>query len=147
MDRSIVTVPNSQMASITLENLSSRDAFLFHHVIGLQKTTAPELASILGDISNLVAKNTMIVAGSTRVRFIRFGQFSLDVDIFAYVTAVDWADFLRVQEVLLLGIMDVVETKGVGIAFPSQTVYLARDTSDHGAVEPLRQSASSGKAP
>jgi MscS family membrane protein len=61
---------------------------------------------------------------------VRFGASSLDVDIFAYVFAHDWNNFLEIQEELLFGIMDTVEKAGAGIAFPTQTLFLAADTSD-----------------
>jgi MscS family membrane protein len=64
------------------------------------------------------------------VRFIRLGTFALDIDIFAYASAHDWSNFLEIQEELLFGIMDIVEKAGARIAFPSQTTYLATDTSD-----------------
>ncbi len=37
-------------------------------------------------------------------------------------------EFLEVQEDLLLRMMDVVEASGSGFAFPSKTVYFARDS-------------------
>ena len=36
-------------------------------------------------------------------------------------------EFLAIQEDLLLRIMDIIAKAGTGIAFPSQTTYLARD--------------------
>jgi len=58
------------------------------------------------------------------------GAFSLDVDIFAYVYTQDWNDFLAIQEELLLSVIDVVHQAGAAIALPSQTMYLASDSSD-----------------
>ncbi len=54
---------------------------------------------------------------------------SLDVDIFAYVFTHDGNNFLEIQEELLVGIMNIVQKAGTGIAFPSQTVYLVADAS------------------
>ena len=39
---------------------------------------------------------------SVRVRFLRFGPSSLDVEVFAYVLAQDWSQFLEIQEELQL---------------------------------------------
>jgi small-conductance mechanosensitive channel len=61
---------------------------------------------------------------------VRFGASSLDVDIFAYVFARDWSNFLEIQEDLLFGIMDVVHKAGTEIAFPSQSLYLTSSNSD-----------------
>ena len=60
-----------------------------------------------------------------RVRFHRLGESSLDVDVFAYVFARDWNQFLEIQEGLLFRVTEVVEAAGTRIAFRSQTMYLA----------------------
>jgi MscS family membrane protein len=67
---------------------------------------------------------------SVRIRFVRLGTFSLDVDIFAYVFGAHWNHFLEVQEELLFGVIEVVQRSGAEFAFPSQTMYLAADTYD-----------------
>jgi MscS family membrane protein len=64
------------------------------------------------------------------VRFLQFGPSSLDVEIFAYVLAHDWSQFLKIQEFLLLRIMDYVESSGVQFAFPLQTHVVATPTSN-----------------
>jgi MscS family membrane protein len=61
---------------------------------------------------------------------VRFGASSLDVDIFAYVFAREWDNFLEIQEELLFGIMDIVQKAGAAIAFPPQSLYLAVDNPD-----------------
>ena len=59
-----------------------------------------------------------------RVRFLRFGPSSLDIEIFAYVLTGDWNRFLEMQEQLLLSVMEVVEGAGTAIAFPTQTLHI-----------------------
>lgn len=62
-----------------------------------------------------------------RVRFTELGAHSLNLEVFAYVHAIDFNEYLEIQEDLLLRMMDVVEASGSGFAFPSQTLYLAMD--------------------
>jgi MscS family membrane protein len=131
LDRAVVSFPNGQIANMRLETLSARDMFLFHPVVGLRyRTTPAQLRSVMADVRSLLSGHATIDTSSVRVRFVRFGASSLDVDIFAYVLARDWNTFLEIQEDLLLGVMDIVHKVGAGIAFPSQTLYLAADTSD-----------------
>ncbi len=47
-----------------------------------------------------------------RVRASGFGEYSIDVEIFAYVGTADWNDFLAVQEDIVLRIMDIVKKAG-----------------------------------
>jgi MscS family membrane protein len=129
-DRTILSVPNGQIANMKLETLSARDRFWFHPMVNLHYETTPaQLNSVMAAIRNLLGEHARVDSASVRVRFVRFGVSSLDVDVFAYVSTHEWNNFLEIQEELLLGIMNIVQKAGTGIALPSQTLYIAGDTS------------------
>jgi MscS family membrane protein len=139
LDRTVVSVPNGQMAAETLENFGVRDKIIFRPTLGLRyETTADQLRFVLAEIRTLLYAHPMVESESARIRFVRFGASSLDLEVFAYVLINDFAKFLEIQEDLLLRIMDIVEAAGTGIAFPSQTAYLTRD---RGRDETKRQAA------
>jgi MscS family membrane protein len=124
LDRTVVTVPNSQIANMSLETLSARDTFWFHPIVGLRyETTSEQLKAILSDLRALLADRTDIDQETLRVRFVRMNVYSLDVEIFAYLRARDWDHFLELQEPLLFAVMEIVRNAGTDIAFPSQTLY------------------------
>lgn len=126
LDRTVVNVPNGQIANASLENLSLRDQFWLHHTLRLTyETTVTQLRSILAGLTNLLLRSSSVEESSARVRFLGFGESSLDAEIFAYVYARDWPDFLRLQEELLLQVMDLVQAAGARIAIPSRIAYLA----------------------
>ncbi len=126
LDRTMVVVPNGQIANATIETLSARDKFWFHPVIRLRFETSPaQIISIATGIRELLFECSSIETDSVRVRFFRLGAYSFDLDIFSYVFARDWAHFLEVQEALLLKVMDVVKQAGADIAFPSQTMFFS----------------------
>jgi MscS family membrane protein len=132
LDRTVVSLPNGQIANMRLETLSTRDKFWFHPVLGLRyETTGPQLHSVLTGVRELLQRHPNVHPDSIRVRLIRFGAFSLDIDIFAYASAHDWNNFLEFQEELLFSIIDIIHEAGANFAFPSQTLYLASDKSDH----------------
>ncbi len=119
VDRTVVSVPNGQLASMILENFSERDRIQFHHTVGLaHQTTADQLRSVLNQTRRLLAAHPKVDASSARTRFIRFGGASLDVEVFAYVLERDYAAFLAIQEELLLGIIDIVDASGASLAIP-----------------------------
>ncbi len=131
LDRTVVCLPNGQIATMSLETLSARDKFWFHPMIGLRYETTPvQIRSIITDVRKLLTQHASLDSFSVRVSFIRLGAFSLDLDIFAYVYARDWNHFLEIQEEMLLSVMDIVQKAGAEIAFPSQTMYIAADPSD-----------------
>ncbi|HXW91497.1 MAG TPA: mechanosensitive ion channel family protein [Terriglobales bacterium] len=125
-DRTLVSVPNGQIASMSLETLSVRDKFWFHPTIGLRYgTTATQIHSVVDNVRNLLTEHSSVERAGVRVRFLGFRSSSLDVDVFAYVYANDWSHFLEIQEGLLFSIMEIVQEAGTQIALPSQIMYLA----------------------
>lgn len=128
LNRTIVSIPNGQLSSIGVENFTLRDRFLFRHTLNLRyETTADQLRYLLVQLRELLYRHPRVDSASAYVRFIGFGQSSLDVEIFAYIVETAWGSYLAVLEDLLLRIMDIVESAGSGFAFPSQTLYMAKE--------------------
>ncbi len=128
LDRTVVTVPNSEFSALQLENFSRRDRIWFHTTIGLRYETTPDqLRYVLVELKRLLVSHPRVHPEPARPRFVGFGAYSLDVEIFAYIQTSDFDDFLAVREDLLLRIMDLVAASGSGFAFPSQTIYAGAD--------------------
>ncbi len=128
INRTVVSIPNGQLAAVSIENFTLRDRFLFRHTLNLRyDTTADQLRCVLTSIRELLYRHPRVDSSSARSRFVAFGQSSLDLEIFAFVLETEVAAFLAIQEDLLLRIMDLVEASGSGFAFPSQTLYMAKD--------------------
>jgi MscS family membrane protein len=128
LDRTVVTIPNAEFATLQLENFALRDRIWLHAKLGLRYETTPDqLRFVLIEIRKLLYAHPKVDPDPARVRFVGFGDFSLDLEVFAYVRTTDFGEFLAVREDVYLRIMDVVARSGSGFAFPSQTAYLARD--------------------
>jgi MscS family membrane protein len=122
LERTVVSVPNGQLAVMSLENFALRDRIRFFHTVGLHhETTADQLRQVLAQIRQLLADHAKVEPTSARIRFIRLGGSSLDLEIFAYVLERDQPAFLAIQEELLLAIMDIIEASGTSVAFPIVT--------------------------
>jgi MscS family membrane protein len=147
LDRSVISVPNGHIANMTLENLTSRDKFWFHPILSLRHgTTALQVQTVLDGLRSLLQGSQLVNPDSVRVRFLRFGLSSLDVEVFAYVLAHDWNQFLEIQEGLLLRIMACIESAGVQIALPSQAIFVTTaSTSTDGRVEGLLKAPAQDK--
>jgi len=128
LDRTVLTVPNGEFSTLHIENYSQRDRFWFHPILNLRyETTTDQMRYLLQELRAMLAKHPKVDKESLRVRLIGLAAYSLDVEIFAYVYAWDYASFLEIKEELLLSCMEIVEKSGTGFAFPSQTLYLGRD--------------------
>ncbi len=128
LERTVVTIPNSDFSSMQLENFGQRDRIRFYTTLGLRYETTPDqLRYLLVELRKLLVGHPRVAADPARARFVGLGAFSLDVEITAYVVTTDWNEFLAIREDLLLRIMEAVDASGTGFAFPSQTVYVGKD--------------------
>mgnify|MGYP000097247768 CR=1 FL=1 len=128
LDRTLVTIPNGDFSAQNIENYTHRDRFWFHPTLGLRYETSPDqLRYLLVEIRAILYAHPRVDSETARVRFVEFGADSLNIEVYAYVRERDYSNYLEVSEDLNLRIADIVEASGTGFAFPSQTVYLARD--------------------
>ena len=129
LDRTLVTVPNGEFSALQLENFTERDRIWMKLVIGLRYETTPDqLRRVLNALRALLRGDPRVDPDPARVRFVAFGAYSLDLEVFAYIRTADFDEFLAIREELLLGMMDTVAASGTSFAFPSQTIYGAPDT-------------------
>jgi MscS family membrane protein len=153
LDRTLVSVPNGHLSSISLENFGVRDKIWFHPTIQLRyETSADQLRYVLAEIRQMLYAHPRVEPQSARIRFAKFGACSLDLEVFAYVQATDYAVFLEVQEDLLLRIMDIVAASGTSFAFPSHTAYVTQDPGldaekTQAAIARVRQWRAEGEVP
>ena len=114
---------------MNVENLSRRDKILFTTKLGLRYETSPDqMRYVLAQVRRLLYEHPKVETQGARSRFVAFDASALTMEIFCYVLTRDDSEFLAIREDLLLRIMDIVDAAGTGFAFPSQTVYLGRDT-------------------
>ncbi len=123
-DRSVVTIPNSQFSTMTLENLSKRDRMWFHPTIRLRRDTSPEqVQQMIDAITAIFKQHEKVDPTDVPVRFTKINDLSLDLDIFAYVLTPDYNEYLRVQTELLLKFLEAASKIGIGFAVPFQEEY------------------------
>ena len=147
LGRTVVSVPNAQISQMNLENISMRDKFWFHHVLGLRRDASPEqIRYVLTEIEKLLHNHPKVEVQTARIRFIEFGRSSLDLEIFAYIQEKAHETFLSTQQELLLRVMDIVAASGTNIASPSQTIYLERGQGPHSGESAAARGAASHTA-
>jgi MscS family membrane protein len=128
-ERTLLAIPNGTVATINLENLSRRDKLLFKTTLGLRPESKPDhVRFVLAEIRRLLYSHPKVETKSVRVRLTDIAGTSLSMEVFVYILTRDFNEFAAVREDLLLRIMDVMEDSGGGLALPSQTLYLSRDS-------------------
>ena len=129
LDRTIITVPNADFAQLEIINFSERDQMMMRTTLGLRYETTPDqLRYVLAKLRELFIAHPRVSPDPARARFIGFGDFSLNIEIYVHVITREYNEYLAIAEDLNFRIMDIVAESGTGFAFPSQTAYLTRDT-------------------
>ncbi len=128
LERTIVTVPNAEFSQMKLDNFNARDLRLLKTILRLRYETTPDqLRYVLAELRKLLVGHPKVTAAPARVRFVGYGDYSLNIEVFAYLHCKDQDTFLAIQEDIFLRIADIVAQGGTGFAFPSQTTYFRRD--------------------
>jgi len=128
LDRTIVSIPNGNLSAERIENFAVRDKFLFQVILGLRyETTVDQMRYLLVSLRSMLYAHPKVQEVPCRVRFLGYGSDALQVEIFSYVTASDYDEYLGIREDINLRIATIIEESGSGFAFPSQTLYMARD--------------------
>ena len=130
LDRTLLVVANGDLAQSRVEKLSARDGFRMSATLGLRYETTPQaMRTVLAALRHRLESDPMVVRESILVHFMAYGASSLDVDVKATIRTVDALQYREAVERINLDFMDIVAANGSGFAFPSQTVYLARDSA------------------
>jgi small-conductance mechanosensitive channel len=90
-------------------------------------TTRPQLEKLMADLDAMLKASPDTYEDTAFVRMTGFGDSSINLMVSAYLRTADYGVFLRMQNDLNLNIMDVMKADGVDFAFPSTTVYLAKE--------------------
>jgi MscS family membrane protein len=126
LDRTVITIPNGELANQRIESFAVRDRIRLACTIRLvYQTTAEQMRGVLADLEAILRGHPKIWPDSVTVKFSTLGASSLDIDIMAWFQTSDWAEFQAIRQDVLLSFMEAIERRGTRIALPTQTVLLS----------------------
>ena len=128
-DRTLVSIPNGTVATATLENFRFRDKILFKQTVRLRYDLSPDhLRYVLAQLREVLVQHAKVEESTARVRAVRFGEYAIEVELYAYILERDYGAFLAVQEDVLLQVMETLDRTGGAVALPTQTTTVAQDS-------------------
>jgi MscS family membrane protein len=128
LDRTVVTIPNAEFSNLRLENFARRDRMRLWTMIGVRYETTPDqLRYVLARLRQILLAHPRVTDDPARARFVGYGAYSFDLEVFAYVDTSDWSEFLGIREDIYLLFNDAIKEAGTSFAFPSSTTYVGRD--------------------
>jgi MscS family membrane protein len=124
LDRTVVTVPNGQMADSKVENFAKRDRIRLVYQIGVQYDSSLDQVKLIADeIKRAVLMHPKIAHEGFRVRFVDFADSALKIELYVYIETTDYNEFMAIREEVLLTIGEIVDNSGAEFAFPTRTIY------------------------
>jgi MscS family membrane protein len=124
LDHTVLSVPNADVAKGRVENYAARRKIWYHPRIRLRYETTPDqVRYLLIEIRKLLYVHPRVLPDPARIRFVGFGEYSLDLDVFAYIDTKDYGEYLEIAEDLNLRIMDIVKAAGTELAIPARLEY------------------------
>lgn len=128
---SLVSVPNSILATTEIDNLGLRRARRLHMILNLTYSTTPQqMEAFVEGIKAIIKANDQIQQNNYEVHFNEYGAHSLDVIVYLFFDVPGWSAELQLRHNFLLEIMRLAEEVGVEFAYPTQTLHLDSIYSD-----------------
>lgn len=128
LDRILVSIPNATFVNLDIENLSERDKMLFRHTIRLRNNTTPEqIRTILENVRKMFKAHADVDPEPARIRFTKYAEHSLHLEIFAYTNTSDFNEYLGIIEDLNLRILGIISDAGTELAFPAGMISMPKE--------------------
>jgi len=123
IDRTVVTIPNGDLANQRIESFTVRDQLRFATNLGLvHGTTALQIRAIRDEIEAILRRHSKAGQDSVAVWFKELAASALILEISALFRTTDWNEFVAIRQDLLLAFMAAIEQHGSAIAPTAQTV-------------------------
>lgn len=129
LDGHLVTIPNGELARMSVQNIGKRPYIRRLFNIGITYDTPPEKVERALEIIKEILKDHegMNPEFPPRVFFNEFNNDSLNILVIYWYHPPEYWDFLKFSEKVNLEILNRFNSEGVDFAFPTQTLYLAGD--------------------
>jgi small-conductance mechanosensitive channel len=120
-----LVISNRELTSTRVRNFRKLDKRRVTFTIGVTYDTPlaklKKIPQIISDIIKNIDQTELI-----RVNFTEFGDYSLKFVTLFYVNTSDYGKFVEIQEEINFSIKEIFEKEEINIAFPTQTIYVAK---------------------
>ena len=125
LTNTIVTIPNSRIAYVELENISERKKIRFWPTLRLRYDTTPEqLRAVTKGILNMLEDHECVYDDPLRTRFTDFDEDAILVKVHSFMKTTDFPESLEIAEDLNFRIMEIVQSAGARFALPGKSIYM-----------------------
>ncbi|SMF93479.1 MscS family membrane protein [Methylomagnum ishizawai] len=122
---SLVSIPSSELVNSTVDNMELRQYRQVKTTLGLTYDTTPaKLGAFVTGVELILRADPDTRKDNIQVAFNDFGASSLDILLNFLIRVSSRREELAVRQRILLEILQLAETSGIGFAFPTQTLHI-----------------------
>lgn len=126
-ERTVVSIPNGKLADLQLETFAARDRIRFVQRLSVELgTKSDQLQALLDGCKKVLHAQEKLSPNSATVSVVALGPFSIEVEVASWFATTDFDEFRVIREAVLLELLQVVETSGAVLAFPTNTVVVQK---------------------
>jgi MscS family membrane protein len=132
-DQRPLYVPNAAFSQISVENPSRMFNRRIYETIGIRYQDADKMAAIVEQVRSMLENHEDIdVSRTLIVNFVSFGPSSLDFFIYTFTKTVNWVEFHRIKQDVLLRILAIIHANDADVAYPTQTLHVEQLSPEPG---------------
>lgn len=125
LNRTIVTVPNSDFSSMQIENYTSRDMFHFLHNLYIKRNADIDVVfKMVKKLDQFLDEHELTNQEWNQANISELRQDCYVIQLRAYINAVDSIEFYRKQDDLLVDVLTLVKKYDVEHALPTQQLIV-----------------------
>jgi small-conductance mechanosensitive channel len=120
-----LVVSNAELTSTRVQNFKRMQDRRISFNFGITYDTPKEKVEAVIDLAKEIF-TPLTKARLDRVHFVKLGDSALIYDVVYYVESSDYTEYLDIQQVVNLGLMDVLAKEGIEFAYPTQTLFIKK---------------------
>lgn len=127
-DNQVIVLPNSVLTDNNIINSSKRDSRRFFTVLTLELDTPLEkVTQLTENIKLALTTHPQVINETVKVFFETISADGIDLSIDLKTSALEYVDYLKFKEEINYTLLDMVNQAKIGLAYPSQSIYLKKD--------------------
>ena len=122
---SVVSIPNSEIASGLVDNMGVRKYRRCKFYLALPYDTVPDkIATFCDNVRNILTKNPHVDNETFHVRINRCEDSSLKILVYFFLNVKDWTEELKIREEVILEILQQSSRDTVRFALPARDLHI-----------------------
>lgn len=127
-DNQVIVIPNSVLTDNNIINSSKRESRRFFTVLTLELDTPLEkVTQLTENIKLALTTHPQVINETVKVFFETISADGIDLSIDLKTSALEYVDYLKFKEEINYTLLDMVNQAKIGLAYPSQSIYLKKD--------------------